>query len=396
MRRLPPIAHPRTLQWIALLALCSPLVMMFRPLPWMLVQHIPPLRPLEGAVELAPRPQPSLQGWLSGQLQGQTERYLNDHIGLRPFMVRVHNQIEYSFYGRIHARSVVEGSEGYFYELGYIEARNGDDFVGDSIIDNNTLLIKQIQDSLQRHGVPMFFCFAPGKARLLPQYAPQKLLHTPTRTNYEAYRSAFEQHGVQHIDLSAWLLDMQQADTCNCPIYPKHGTHWSHNAMLMAADSLIGYAEHLLGQPLPRIKRGPVHRSRWPRRTDNDIGVALNLLFLPPAEVLCYPSVTFEPQVAHRPNVLVIADSYFKEMYHLGVLDSVYGPGSEFWFYGAWQLFGHRDDGRTDLAGVGPKEYLQELLCRDLIIVLNTDAKLPDIGFDFYQRSARAFGINAD
>lgn len=396
MRRLPPITHPRTLQWLALLALCCPLVMMFRPLPWMLVQHIPPLRPLEGAVELAPTPQPSLQAWLSGQLQEQTERYLNDHIGLRPFMVRVHNQLEYSLYGRIHARSVVEGSEGYLFECGYIEARNGDDFVGDSTIYSNAQRIRQVQDSLLCHGVQLAFCFAPGKAHLLPHYAPQKLLHTPTRTNYEAYRSAFEQLGVQHIDLSAWLLDMQQTDTCSCPIYSKHGTHWSHNAMLMAADSLIGYAAHLLGQPLPRIKRGPMRRSRWPRRTDNDIGTALNLLFLPPAEVLCYPSVAFEPHVEHRPNVLVIADSYFKEMYHLGVTDSVFGPGSEYWFYGSWQLFGHRDDGRTNLVGVGPKEYLQELLCRDLIIVLNTDAKLPSIGFDFYQRSAGAFGIDTE
>ena len=396
MRRLRNIAHPRTLQWIALLALCCPLAMMFLPREWTLEQYIPPLRPLEGAVELAPKPQPSLHGWLSGQLQGQTEHYLNDHIGLRPFMVRVHNQVEYSLYGRIHARSVVEGSQGYLYELGYIEARNGDDFVGDSIINSTTLLIKQIQDSLQWHGVPMFFCFAPGKARLLPQYAPQNLLHTPTRTNYEAYLSAFVQHEVQHIDLSAWFFDMQQADTCDCPIYTKHGTHWSHNAMLMAADSLIGYAEHLLQQQLPRIKRGQMHRSRWPRRTDNDIAKAMNLLFLPPTEELCYPDITFAPTVVNRPNVLVNADSYFKEMYHLGVLDSVFGKGSEFWFYNGWNIYGNRPDRRTDLAGVEPQQYLQELLCRELIIVLVTDVKLPDIGFGFYQRSARAFGLDVE
>lgn len=346
---------------------------------------------LEGAVKLAEKPRLNTSGWLDGSFQQNFEKYINDNIGFRPAFVRVRNQIAYSLFGKINAAYVIRGKENYLYEINYLKAYNGTDFVGTDSIYFKARQVKQLQDSLAKLNKTLLICLAPGKGSFYPEYFPKRFRKPPTNlTNQKIYAKAFREMGVNHIDFNSWFLAMK--DTSQYCLYPKYGIHWSEYGMLLSADSLISYIEHIKGIDMPDIQLSDFKVTKQLNRTDYDIANGLNLVFKLPVDAMCYPRVQWENASGKKmPKVVVIADSFYWSMYGTGIWNQSFSKGG-FWYY---NRLVYPDSFENELK-VKDINYWKAIEKNDVFIVMITEANLPKFSWGFVENALAAFEPDYD
>ncbi len=93
---------------------------------------VPKIRSLKGAFVVPQKPKWFFHNFLESSYQDSLNTYLEHHIGYRPHLVRLNNQLQYSLFDTVNAQGgVIIGKEGYLFELNYIKAMYGLDYVGD-------------------------------------------------------------------------------------------------------------------------------------------------------------------------------------------------------------------------------------------------------------------------
>ena len=83
------------------------------------------VKKLDGDFVLTEKPVFSWTDWFDGRFQMTYDKYLEDHIGFRDFLVRLTNQIDYSLYRIPHAEGVIVGKDDQLIEYDYIRAYTG-------------------------------------------------------------------------------------------------------------------------------------------------------------------------------------------------------------------------------------------------------------------------------
>lgn len=340
------------------------------------------LKPLEGAFVPAEQPVFAWSDWFDGNFQEQHERALDDRIGFRELMVRVFNQYHYSLFRHGRAMHVIIGEDDYLYELNYILAYTGEDFIGDSLIQDKAEQLRIIQDRLMQKQKHLLVLLAPGKGSYYPEYIPAELI--PDEPNYEAnYRGfsrALSEAGVNVFDAKAWFAAIR--DTSAHPLFPKTGIHWSKYGELLVVDSMLRLAGGMLEKPLPQLELGSITTSRSMRDTDDDIERGLNLLFDLPDLEMAYPEFALRVDSStFRPSVITIADSYYWGMYNLGLSRDAFDPGA-FWFYNEQA---YRIDYPQALM-LSELDVVAEVDAADLIVLISTDANLYRFPFGFVEQ----------
>jgi hypothetical protein len=328
--------------------------------------------PLKGDVQLTQKPEINGKTWFDGSFQGQFEKYVNDNIGFRPWFVRVRNQITYSLYGKLNAAYVIRGKEDYFYEINYIKAYNGTDFIGKDTIVERAVQIKLLQDSLQKIDKTLIICIAPGKGSFYPEYFPDEYIipHTDL-TNYHLYKTTFDSLGVNCIDYNGWFKAMK--DTSRYILYPKYGIHWSHYGMLLATDSLISLIENKRQIDLPDLKLTNFKLSKQLNNSDYDIADGLNLVFKLPIDPLCYPEISWEDTTSKtQPKVIVIADSFYWSMFGTEIWYKSFSPGG-FWYYNK-QIYPESFSQELLVENINQKEAID---ANDVFVIMVNEANLP-------------------
>src|SRR5437016_3436145 len=64
---------------------------------------------LKGGFKAACDSEFSIQSWLDGTYQQQKEKFVNDQTGFRADMIRLYNQIDFSFFDKCHSVWGVKG-----------------------------------------------------------------------------------------------------------------------------------------------------------------------------------------------------------------------------------------------------------------------------------------------
>jgi hypothetical protein len=287
-------------------------------------------RPLGGAVEEAAVPVLYDSTWFDESFQGQAEKYLNQNFGFRNVLVRVYNQMLFCLYNKSTARNVVVGKENYLFEKNYIEGYYGRDFIGDSLLHERVRRLALLQDTLASSGITLIVAMAPDKAWFYPEYIPDYLRGQNHTTNYEVFLREAKQQGLNLIDFNSWLLSMK--DSSPYPLYPKTGIHWSNYGMHLSFDSLLKYIETSRKIDIPDYRIGDYELSVDYKSTNTDIEKGMNLLF--PIDNIPMPYADFEVEESNKtkPKFMVVSDSFFWNIYGLGVMYSIFDDG-EFWYY---------------------------------------------------------------
>ena len=342
--------------------------------------------PLKGDVRLTKRPEFTLKGWLDGSFQELFEKYINDNIGFRPWFVRVRNQITYSLYGKLNAAYVIRGKENYFYEINYIKAYNGTDFIGKEAILDKAEKIKTLQDSLQKMDKTLIICIAPGKGSYYPEFIPDSyLMQKSDSTNYKIYKSVFDSLGVNCIDYNGWFMKMKEKS--EYILYPRYGIHWSHYGMLLATDSLISYIENIRNIEMPHLRLTNFKVSKKLNDSDYDLAGGLNIIFKLPVDALCYPETTWEDKTGkEKPKVIVIADSFYWSMFGTEVWKKSFNPGG-FWYYNK-QIYPESFKQELKVEDVNHWDAIND---NDVFIIIANEANLPYFPWGSVENFLEAF-----
>jgi hypothetical protein len=348
--------------------------------------HFVYVKPLTGDIEKVRSPEFSLHDWFERNFQEKKEKYLNQEFGLRNYLVRLHNQLCYWLFNEAHAKWVVVGKENYLYEMGYIDAYCGRDFIGEEKIIDQVTKLKFIQDTLKKLNKTFLFVVAPGKASFFPEYIPKKFLSEKNKTNYEVCIKDFKSYGINFVDFSSWFNSMK--GKTKYPLYPQYGVHWSIYGATLAFDSLIHSIGYLQKIKMPELEITGYETPDTLRNPDDDVYAGMNLLLPPKSYQMAYPLLKINSDSTKtKPAILAIADSYFWNIYNMGQMKNVFS-NARFWYYDK-EIY--TDPGSETVEWVSNKNLKEEINKSDVIIILTRNADIHRLGWGFIDKCYNLF-----
>jgi hypothetical protein len=347
--------------------------------------HLVTVRPLQGYDQSgSSHPIFSWRELWASSYQEQLEGYLTDRLGFREWAIRVRNQVDYSLFGVLHAVDVMQGQHHVLFQNSPLNAYLGRDYLGDEEVLHYAQRLRDVQDSLARHGVQFLCVLAPGKAGFQPEDLPVAIQAIPAGpTNYKGFAQALPAAGVHVLDASA--LFKQWKPGAAHPLFPRGGIHWSGYSVTLVADTLFRAVESLTHTDLPDFTTRPgVVTTDSLRYTDKDIADALNLVWPHQPYPMAYPIVTFAPPSAqqHRLNALLVGDSFTQSFYGFyPYLPQLLDSHSRFWSYNEYTYWPENTGDETHT--VHELNLRQQVESRQIVIVLATEQNLYKRGFGF-------------
>ena len=326
-------------------------------------------KPLMGAFSATAAPDLSAftrPDWLSGTFQETFNTQLENHIGFRNSLVRLNNQMDYSAFSQANAEGVIAGKNGELFEEDYIREAIGLYYVGDEVWQRKAIQLKAVQDTLAALGKTLVVVFEPGKATFYPELRPRNYRNIPVKTsNYEQMLKTFGNQHVNVLDLDAFFRQIKP--TQEYPLFLKDGTHWSYYGAALAADTTLAYLAQKSGMNLPDMKIDGIKHLDTIRHPDNDIGLAMNLLFPIRQEKPAYPIIRFSKNDSKRADALIVGDSFYFNWLNDFIPSSAFG-NFDFWYYN--NNITHGND--TPDGKVADKNFKDEVLKRDIILIMIT------------------------
>jgi hypothetical protein len=342
--------------------------------------------PLKGAIVKFEPVQFLPSRWFNASYQEEFEQWFNQEFGFRNFLVRLNNQIYFSLFKKIKARDVIVGKKNYLFERKYIEAATRSDFIGMDTVQPKFNVIKALQDTLSSYGIDLILVFAPGKGTFFNEYIPDKYTKTiQSQSNLELFINAAQERQISCLDFNSWFN--QAKDTTKYPLFPQYGIHWSDYGSLLAADSLFTFIESKRKVILPKIEIKSVSMNAKLSESDYDIANGLNLLCRLKSFEMAYPDYVIKSeQFYNQLNVITVADSYYWQIFGSQLADRVLG-NNKFWYYNK-EVHSYKEG---KIVPVGSLDLSDEVKKQDVIVVLATDANLPDFGWGFFENVLGAF-----
>jgi hypothetical protein len=333
---------------------------------------------LKGAVETHALPQFSMELWWDETFQKSYDKFFNSAFGFRPDMVRLNNQIEFSFFNKLHTQGIVFGKEGFLFEKAYIDAALGNDFIGDSLIQARVNRLAAFSQEMEKRWKHLIILLAPGKAAYYPEYIPDRFKSSGNPTNYEKYKKLMAEKNLLVLDMHQWFRNMK--DTCRFPLFPQTGVHWSEFGMTMVVDTLIRYMEIVSGKDMPNLKIEGVEVTDVPRSSDRDIEDAMNLMIPLKRLPFAYQKYTWEnPEGKYKPKAIIISDSFFWQMFNMGITVQAFGE-SWFWYYFQQEYPG-------EYVMLNTVNQNKKLNSTEFIIIICTDANLDEFPWQFDEKA---------
>lgn len=337
-------------------------------------------KPLQGAFVELPIPtfdQLTVVSWLRGQFQTDFSERLNTHIGFRPTMVRIYNQIRFDLFNLSNADGVIVGKNGELFEEDYIKANIGDFFVGDEVWKSKAQKIKEIQDTLLSIGKNFLVVLEPGKGSFFPELYPKPYnIDNKKKSNYDSFISYLTDYKINTLDLNHYFCSIRNEVPYR--LFPKGGTHWSYYGAAIAADTLISYLQNISEKEIPDMWIERIDVRDTLRHPDGDIWLAMNLLTKAPTTDLAYPVICFDKNIKAQANALFVGDSFFFNWMSDSIAFKAFDK-CDFWYYNnfVWNKYA------AELGQVHERDFRNEIMSNDLIIITITERFFQNFAWGF-------------
>ena len=357
------------------------------------IVRIVPVRPLKGAYVGAEKPHFTAAGFLSGQWQEATDRYLKEHHGFREPAIRLYNQYLWTAYHRsTNPGSVLIGQHDYLFEPWFVDeyytgcyAHFYPDSVPDyektDVFHRRISRLHKVQEILEEQGTHLFLALLPGKERIYPQYLPNPRPRTGNHSSgtqpraYDLYRNS--RYNFRRIDL-CHCFDSLNGHTPYL-LFTKTGTHWSNIASTYAFDSVMRYMQ-TFGPPIHPVTLGTPYYAPT-REPDNDLYHLLNIMTPVPADSNLYVDVTLTGTPPGRnPSLIVIGDSFFWNILYNFPIQELFSD-FRYWYYFSTIYYDPDHDKVADI------DLVDELLRTDYVMLSYCTVQLYDCGNGFINRA---------
>lgn len=348
--------------------------------------HLMELAPLKGSVTLPGETPFTFKSWFSGEFQEKQETYLNETFGFRNLFVRINNQLAFSVFNKAKANGVIVGKKNYLYEENYLKAYYGTDYIGIDSISRRMQKVRFISDTLAKLNKDIILIFAAGKGSFYPEYFPDNAKRERGTTNYEKHIELAQSLGLKFIDFNKYFVE--QKSKSKYPLYPQYGIHWSYYGMSLAADSMIRFIEKTRNIDMPDLYWDAIELAP-PKISDYDIADGMNIKFRLKTFDMAYPNLQIQASEGKtRPSVLMIADSYYWDMFNFGISKAF--SNDHFWYYNK-QVY--PDSFKSPLE-TSQLDLRAQIAQHDVIIIMATEANLPGFGWGFIENVYNSFYKN--
>jgi len=345
---------------------------------------------LRGDIRNTPKPLFSWRSWWNGTYQDSMNDHLNDSVAGRTWLVRINNQIDYSLFGKLHAREVIMEKNHCLYEQAYIDAYHGRDFKGDDEVRQRLTKLKFIQDTLDRLGTKLILVYAPSKARFYPEYIPDNLRSAvPPGNYYDAFLRIGDSLHIRQVNLNGWFAAIKDKYRGKQLLMSKQGIHWTVFGAMIGTDSLQRFMEKELHIDMPDVswKINEHSYTTDARDADNDLFKGLNILFPVTSEKFCYPEISVkDDSTKQKPKAIYIADSFFWVVLFNKIIQQTHSDW-QFWYY-FHEVWGSNV---KDGAMVREMDWPAIMAKNDCVVILYTEQNLRALGSGFIEDAYNHF-----
>jgi hypothetical protein len=339
---------------------------------------------LKGAYTRKNKPLFTDSTWFNGKFQSPYEEYINDTVGFRSLLVKFSNQLDYSFFNKLHAYDIVVGKNNSLQATTHYDAYLGKLNIPYRSIDSLSNKLKLLQDTLSKKNISLIFVFAPSKGSFAISEAPYS--YDTTRKNlswYSQYLSAFNKKGITYFDFNRYYLDAKNRTPY--PLYTKYGIHWSYVSCAYAFDTLCRFINQKRNIILPSVKfKNPIAADKPYKEVDIDLTPSLNLLFpIKFDEKFWMPDfIVNADSSSAKVNALFVTDSYFWNITSLGLHDEIFNHCS-FWYYNDT---GYEKNNPGSFL-VSSRDIGKEIEKHQVIVIMATFTNLDNPGWGFIDRA---------
>lgn len=277
---------------------------------------------LSGFVEQPEKVQLDWKTFNEGSYQDYLSAYAKQNGGFREPCIRAYNQCLYSLFKKTTNDNIVFGNNNELYLEMYLKEVTGktlkdcygsEDYFktrAQKDIEKTLVLI----DSLKKHNTAFLYVEAPSKTWVYPEYMPQRYRDSimPFCVQ-DYYTQLFEENSIPHIDFLSYFKSLK--GKTEYPLYSRYGTHWAESTIPFVADSILRKIESLIGQELPHIVCLDENLQTHYSKQDGELEDLMNLLLPIKKPALPQPIMALNDTTLRKPNILVIADSYFIQLH---------------------------------------------------------------------------------
>lgn len=361
------------------------------------ITHIPPIRKLEGYTQPIEKVAPSMKNLLNGSYQQYLDEAAVAHFGGRGFYIRCYNQFMYSVFHKITNNNIIIGKNGEMFLKQYTDDVSGvtlrEKFgTADSakrVAKQNVIRTLELIDSLKAHDIAFLVVLAPSKTAIYPEWLPDSIPPDDFVLQHE-YAALFKEYNIPHIDFIPVFNSLKNKE--KYPLYTKYGTHWCLGTMPFVTDTLLRAIEGVLNSPMPHIQLIDSNITRRYAPSDRELESTCNLMFplshpkMPwPKYALCHI-----PHNYQKPNLLVIADSYFTQLSDCPFSEAF--SNVDFWMYNeiSFSKISKRD---KKVVYINKYEAITDA---DVVMVMFTTMFAYDYMFGFVEDALETFAKGKD
>jgi hypothetical protein len=336
---------------------------------------------LKGAFVPHAKPKFSDSLWFAGDFQNKYEQYINDTIGFHQDLIRLRNQIDYSFFKKCHSYDIEEGKNGYLVATWHLDAHLGKTRARENRVDSVVMMLEELNDTLSKLNKTLFVMFAPSRGAFYKELAPSWYDTTQTHeSDYQRYVRLLSKTSVKFIDYNKSFL--QKKKTSKYSLFTKCGIHWSSYGAVLAADSMVKFIEKARGIDLPDLKINKIELSTTARGADADLNSTLNLIWPVRNDTMAYPQVTFNKAAKDKVKALIVGDSFFYGIMECNVMSEAFEEYS-FWFYNSSITTNGPNFGKN----AKQLNLAEEIKKHDVIGIISTEATLGNLGAGFIDQA---------
>ena len=252
--------------------------------------------------------------WFSGRFQSSVTAWVNQNFAFREAFIRGYNQMLWTLFGKSYmaSESIIQGKDGWLFERGYLQDYN---YMGrvlsDAEVEEMANQLLQVRNRLASFGVSFLVLVTPSKATYLPGRIPDRYksnLANQPRRNYDRVVEELRKRNIPVVDGPA--ITRENASLLPGNAFPKLGVHWCRPAAYFTAEAFLRASEGDSGLSLARLRQSEVIVNDTASPPDDDLGLLLNLIRLPPGHYL-HSTVTLAPGSPLRKGRLTIVGGSF-------------------------------------------------------------------------------------
>ena len=237
----------------------------------------------------------SLSGFLEGRLQAAVTARFLEALPIRPFLVRLNNQLAFSLFGEVSVPGIMIGAKGQLVQMDYVNeycARQSS--FAETRANRMIPVLLDIQSFYRSRGAGFLYVITPSKAAHLPEYFIDRV-DCPSTALARAkmipdYAERLRSAGVSILDAATLIHGMKGRYPVE--LFPQGGIHWNSLAIALASLSMLGAINAQAGsEVLPPFAFD--YTMGGPTWVDRDLAELINLMFAPVAYLT--PKLSYKP-----------------------------------------------------------------------------------------------------